>query len=291
MAAQMTNTSISATRTIVAAAGWSEKTRAMAQRAAQIAARQGARGVLAHVYVHGLVQLLRGLPRAGQARFNRERLDELAELIHGASGFRFEVEVHAAAGGRERALRRLVDGASLAVFDAPQPWSRDDAWPRAGELGCPALIVKREPEGDYRRVLVLADHPAEAAGAVAQARALAPEAELVLLSVLDRSVENRLRSRGAGEGAIRQALQQRREQAYAALDGLAGEGAEVSKVVEQGHLPMLLRHTEERLGADLLVLGRQTRRGLPRYLLRDLVSEAAAGSGCDVLLLPGRAQS
>ena len=199
--------------------------------------------------------------------------------------------MHAAVGGLERALRRLVDGASLAVFDAPQPWGRGGAWPRAGDLACPALVVKRDAAGQYRRVLVLADPPADAAGAVAQARALAPGAEIVLLSVLDCSFENRLRSRGAGEEAVRLALQQQREDAYAALDDLAGAGGDVAKAVEHGHLPMLLRHTEERMGADLLVLGRQARRGLPRYLLRDLVSEAAAGSGCDVLLLPGRSQS
>lgn len=280
------DTRIPAYGTIVAAAGWSEKTRAMAQRAAMIGRAHDARGVLVHLYAHGVLEVLRGLPRAGQASFHRARLAELDDAVAASTGFRFELQVHAGR-GCPRVRRRVLEGASLLVFDDPGPWAPYGAWPRMGELACPALMVKRPPAGQYRRVLVLADPPGQACAAIGQARAIAPEAEIVLLSVLDRSHEEGLRSRRLGEEAIGLALQQRREEAYATLAGLAEEaGATVVRMVEQGHLPMLLRNIEERLGADLLVLGRERRPLWLRYLLRDLVFEAAGGSGCDVLLLP-----
>lgn len=276
---------------IVVAAEWSEKTRAVAHRAALLGRRHGARGVLLHVRSCGLVDLMRGVSNEDCIRFQRERLGELAESVHDRTGFRFETQVHRTLVSRRRAIRHLVGDAALAIVENPLRWGmRGRAWPVLRDASRPVLLVRREPVADYRRVLVLVDLHEPCVRSFGWIRAIAADAEIALLAVLDQSAENRLRLARADEESIVAARQQRREEAYRALAALASAAGlperSVLRMVEHGYPPLLLQHMEARLQADLLVLLHDGCGGMRRYFFHDAVAEAVQRSACDVLLLP-----
>lgn len=275
---------------MVVAAEWSDKTWRVAQRAAWIA-RQGAlRASLVHVHHYGLRHVLRGMGAGACAHYQRERLARLAQAIQRQTGFLFDVEVHGALLGGAAALRKRYGQACLSVVGARQGWGvRHPACALAQGSAHPVLMVQREAAPAYRRALVLVDPLDPSGTALAQARRLAPEAEIVLLAVLGRRGEQRLRYAGTREEDIRSLLQQEREDALRTLAALPGASLAFERIAEHGYGPTVLQYAERRLRPDLLVLPADRGGGLRRLFLRSLVGEALARSDCDILVLPREA--
>lgn len=276
---------------MVVAAEWSDKTWRVAQRAAWLARQGTLRASLVHVHQYGLQHALRGMGLEACAQYQRERLARLAQAIERQTGVRFDIEVHGALRGGAAALRKRYGQACLSVVGAHRAWGvRHPARALAQDSGHPVLMVKREAAPAYRRALVLVDASAPSFAPVAQARRLAPEAEIVLLSVLGRKGEHRLRYAGAAEEDIRAHLQQEREDALTRLAGLRGADGEdasaLARIVEHGYCPTVLQYAERRIRPDLLVLPGDRGGGLRRWFLRSLVGEALARSDCDILVLP-----
>ncbi|MFC0250465.1 universal stress protein [Massilia consociata] len=121
-------------------------------------------------------------------------------------------------------------------------------------------------------------------------RTIALDADMVLLAVLDRNGEFRLRRARAGEDRIAAFLQQQREDALGRLARLQlpSSLAPVSftRIVEHGFWPTVVQYVERRVGADLLVLPNDAAPRLRRWFFRSLAGEAMARSDCDVLLIP-----
>ena len=272
---------------MVVAAEWSDKTWRVAQRAAWIARQGRLRASLVHVHHYGLRHALRGMGAGACAHYQHERLARLAQAIGKQTGFHFDIEAHGALRGGAAALRKRYGHACLSVVGAYQPWGvRHPARVLAQDSTHPVLMVQREAAPAYRRALVLADPGAASCATLAQARRLAPEAEIVLLAVLARKGEHRLRRAGTAEENIRDRLQQEREEALGALAALDGADLAFERIAEHGYAPTVLQYAERRVRPDLLVLPADRGGGLRRLFLRDLVGEVLARSDCDILVVP-----
>ncbi|MFN3792835.1 universal stress protein [Massilia sp.] len=272
------------------AAEWSDRTVQVARRAACLAQQRGERGLLVHFHHYGLKHLLRGMSAEACAQHQRERLTQLAQLVQRQTGFVFEVEAQRGSPRSGADLHKRFLQARLCVVEAHPAWSPGRHAPRfapalAHGAAHPVLMVRRDAGHAYRRVLVLVDPAASVAETLAQVGGVAPGAEIVLLSALDRKGENRLRASGAGEDRIDAYVQQQREDALRRMDEPDG----VVRIVEHGYAPTVLQYAERRLRPDLLVLPGERAPGLRRLFLRSLAAEALARSDCDILALPDRA--
>ena len=131
------------------------------------------------------------------------------------------------------------------------------------------LVVKREPEGPYRRVLVPCEYAPPARRALEAALRVAPGARLALVHVLeDEADEARTREwlSGLGEGL--------EGAANAELLAPAGSARDV--------IPELVRS----LQADLVVMGKQGRSRIRELFLGSVTRKVIATVDCDVLVAP-----
>jgi nucleotide-binding universal stress UspA family protein len=269
------------------AAEWSDRTVQVARRAACLAQQRGERGLLVHFHHYGLQHLVRGMSAEACARHQRERLEQLAQLVERQTGFLFEVEAQRGSPRSGAELCKRFGQARLSVVEAYRAWGPGRHGLRlapgiAQGAAHPVLMVRRDAAHAYRRALVLVDPAFSVSETLAHLGGVAPGAEIVLLAALDRKGENRLRASGAGEDRIEALVQQQREDALQAMGAPDG----VVRIVEHGYAPTVLQYAERRLQPDLLVLPNERTARLRRVFLRSLVGEALVRSDCDILALP-----
>lgn len=156
----------------------------------------------------------------------------------------------------------------------------------------PVLLVKRQPRGPYRRVLVAVDFSEVSSRALASARALAPEAALSTLHVCDVAAEGMLRRSGAAADEVtryrKQCLQSGAVQLEAFLRESGsvsgdGHGAAVARVVAAGRPEVVVPEVARRRRADLVVIGTHGRTGLRHLLLGSVAEHVLRDATCDVL--------
>ena len=200
-------------RTVLAATDLSAPARRAAARGALLAAENGARLALTHVLsvraLESLHQLLAADPSGLHQRLLdevRDEMDRLAAELHGR--YRVGAEVHLVVGAVLAEIAAHADAidADLIVIGA-----RGAAFMRELLLGStaervlrtlsrPVLVVKEMPHEPYRRVLVPVDFSARAANALRLAKAVAPQAEIVLLHAFEVPFEGKLRYAGVADG-------------------------------------------------------------------------------------------
>lgn len=154
----------------------------------------------------------------------------------------------------------------------------------------PVLVVKRAAVAPYRQVLVPTDFSDEARAALALAARLAPRAELTLAHAFDVPLEGMLQFAGVREEEIFQYRQRARAQARDAMEALIREAAlqtRATRLVEQAYPPALIADTEQRIGADLIALGKHGRGRLEKLLIGSVTERVLAAAQCDVLVVPG----
>lgn len=154
----------------------------------------------------------------------------------------------------------------------------------------PVLAVKSSVQGSYRRVLVPIDFTASSDAAIRVAHQMRRELGMHLFHAINSRREAVLReadvpehviseTRLMEEGAINARM--RRKVARLGLDGTP-----VNYALAYG-LPVnsTLRHAH-RLGADLIVAGKQGRSTLGRFLLGSVSSRVLSEATCDMLIVP-----
>lgn len=177
------------------------------------------------------------------------------------------------------------------------------AWFRAGMMQhvlqmlrkprSPVLIAGQGREAgqpQYRCVLVAVDGSPASVSCIAQARSMAPAADMVVVHALDNAREHRMLRAGLSEEQIRESRIQHHEDAFEQLNFLLEQAGvaphEVVKVVEDAYAPHLILDTEKSFQADLLVVGRSSASLLRRFFFRAVAPQVLAGAQCDVLLVP-----
>ena len=241
---------------LLAATDFSPGAARAARRAAQLAAASGARLDLLHVTSD---------PSDSEAG---RQMDAAAQELRASSG---RVEAGELPGAILEAARDhdlLVLGANGAspLREALLGTTAERSLLHAQR---PVLVVKREPEGPYRRVLVPCEYAPPARRALEAALRVAPGARLALVHVLeDEADEARTREwlSGLGEGL--------EGAANAELLAPAGSARDV--------IPELVRS----LQADLVVMGKQGRSRIRDLFLGSVTRKVIATVDCDVLVAP-----
>lgn len=157
----------------------------------------------------------------------------------------------------------------------------------------PVLVVKREAEHGYRRVLVpvqLADD-GRARAQLAAALDFARGADVEVFHALAVRHEISLRAAEVPELVLRRFRERAAGRARAGLDALiaaAGGAPRARAAVGFGHAASLALYKEAAMVPDLVVIGKRQRSSLADFFLGSVTQRVLADSRADVLVLPAR---
>jgi nucleotide-binding universal stress UspA family protein len=155
---------------------------------------------------------------------------------------------------------------------------------------CPVLMVRRAPQGPYRRVLVPSDFSPASGAAFDLVERFAPGAAVTVVHAFDVPFEGKLRFAGVPERAIQAHRERAHREALARLATLEpnGSGTRLPAIVERQHPVRLILEAEKSREADLIVIGRQGQSMVEEALLGSVARRVLADAQCDVLVATGR---
>lgn len=156
----------------------------------------------------------------------------------------------------------------------------------------PILVVCKETQSSYGRILVPVDFSSAATAAIRTAAALFPEAVLHLfhaykgpfqdyVAALTLTFSRAERAKFAGS------MGEHAEQAMSQLVGGLGLAPDRTIVtVKNGDAALLIQEELDRQEADLLAVGTHARSGIARALVGSVAESVLALSACNVLVVP-----
>lgn len=152
----------------------------------------------------------------------------------------------------------------------------------------PVLLVNREPETAYRKVLVGVDFSAESMQAARMALALAPTAQFTFLHVFRIADEDMMREQEVPLDAIHACRTRARETARRKLNGfietLGPRRQLVSRAIEHGMpAPMIHAHAG-RIHADLIAVGKHGKSRFVELFLGSVTQRLIEYGACDLLV-------
>ena len=151
-------------------------------------------------------------------------------------------------------------------------------------LTCPVLIVKRESEAPYQRVLVPVDFSKSSQPAVDVALRVAPEASVTVLHAFEMPFEaNFSLSEEQDEAYLTELEAQKREELQKLISEF--EPGRLSVAAEPGGASAVIREQIEALDADLVVIGKYGKAGLEDLLLGSVTKQVTQYADCDVLVV------
>jgi len=286
---------------ILAATDLSAPARHAAERAALLAGTAQGMLDLMHVIPAAPLDKLRRLVReipaeAGQRLFDaaREDLRHLAEGLLNKYGV--AAGTHVMPGAILRCLNEEADalGADLIVLGArgasfvQRLLLGSTAEKMVSRAARPLLVVKQPPREIYRRLLVPVDFSPASLPALRLARALAPEAELILLHAFDVPFEGKLRLAGVTEDTVEVYRVAAREEALQKMGELfAGAGMDphaARRLVLHGDPWRHIVEQEQEQDCDLIVMGRRGEGLLEELLLGSVTKRVLMDCQGDVLI-------
>jgi nucleotide-binding universal stress UspA family protein len=288
---------------LLVATDLSATSRHAAHRAAMLARQSGTSLELLHVLEAPMLVELRRLLGASEADLEqrietqgREALQQLAHDIEQQYGV--HSQWHLSPGPVPKAIAELAQrsGATTLVVGASsaallRQWLLGATADRLLRMSTrPVLFVRPMPHEPYRRVLVPVDFSHCTAAALASARAIAPDAHLMLLHVCALPYEGKMRFAGVSDATVMQYRQQARRDAQAQLQKLADDAGltpqQWTPVVTLGDPGRDIMTQQVELDADLIVLGKHGA-GMTRDLLLGSVTQQVLGQAhCDLLVTP-----
>ena len=289
-------------RTILAASDLSALARHAVARAALIAAETGARLSLQHVVNVGAFDALRHLLDSDAAGLQDTLLKEVrgeAQALAAEMERRYGVtpDVHLMVGKVQAEISNHADAidAEILVLGA-----RGAGFVRELLLGSTTervlrrtrrslLVVKQMAHETYRRVLLPVDFSPRSVDALHRARAVAPQAELVLLHAFEVPFEGKLRYAGVDESALSSLRIQAKREATAKMNELVVasgvDEARVRRLVLHGEASGLILAQELEQDCDLIVIGKRGLGLLEELLLGSVTKHVLAQSSADVLVI------
>lgn len=157
------------------------------------------------------------------------------------------------------------------------------------KLSRPVLIVKREPQAPYQRILVPVDFSEPSRRAMEFALRIAPHAHITVLHAFEVPYEAKLRFSGASDEAIRAYRAEAEAQADRAMQQfISTSGATaspLSDMVEFGPAPAIIQGKAEVLEPDLIVMGKHGQSGWEEMLLGSVIKQVILDASCDVLVV------
>lgn len=151
-------------------------------------------------------------------------------------------------------------------------------------LTCPVLVVKREPEAPYQRVLVPVDFSESSRLGVDVALRVAPKASITVLHAFEMPFEaNFSLSEEQGEAYLTELEAEKREELQKLVSEF--EPARLSVAVEPGAPSAVIREQIEALDSDLVVIGKHGKSGMEQLLLGSVTKQVMQYANCDVLVV------
>ena len=151
-------------------------------------------------------------------------------------------------------------------------------------LTCPVLIVKRESEAPYQRVLVPVDFSTSSQPAVDLALRVAPDADVTVLHAFEMPFEaNFSLSEEQDEAYLTELEAQKREELQKLISEF--EPGRLSVAAEPGGASAVIREQIEALDADLVVIGKYGKGGVEDLLLGSVTKQVTQYADCDVLVV------
>ncbi len=150
------------------------------------------------------------------------------------------------------------------------------------------LVVKQPPHEPYRRALVAVDFSRSSRACVDMARAVAPNADLVLLHVYEVPFEDSMRLAQVRESALLHyqeiARQMASEEMHALLQSTGVGPPAVQAVILKGDPTLRILEQEQELDCDLIVVGKQGETATEELLLGSVTKHVLQQSQSDVLV-------
>lgn len=287
-----------AVRSILLATDFSEDAGHAAARAALLATELPASLRMLHVLSAPALSALRSLFSAGgdaEARLlqdARQTLDALASLLAGTSGLAIDCEVRV--GKVPDEILAAAARCDLLVLGARGSSPLRDrilgttAERLIARLRGPALVSRQPARESYRNVLVATDFSPDATAALQGARAVAPSAEITVVHAFDMPFESRLWSAGVPEAEIQLYRAQARQSAMQEIERMARTAGldplAVARIVQAGHPSSVVLEHAERIGADLIVIGKHGQSVVEELMLGSVTRHVLADAKCDVLV-------
>lgn len=278
------------------------KTAAFAERrAAMLAMEHGAELTLLHVVSGLALERLRQLLLHGSAPSNSALLACFeAELRQTAENlvkeYGITVNPRLMVGNPHDDIARAANDAhaDLVVVGATGTALREfflgaTAVAVISEAQQPTLVIRHAPHAPYQRVMAAVDLSLFSSAVVDIACRVAPEADLMLAHAFTVEFESKLRLVGATEQDIQRYRQDARHHAQAQMQILAQAlPAETmtSIQLEHGQPEDILPALVQKIGADLLVVGKHDTSEVEELLLGSVTRHLLFEAGCDVLVMP-----
>jgi nucleotide-binding universal stress UspA family protein len=153
---------------------------------------------------------------------------------------------------------------------------------------CPALVVKQPPHESYRRLLVPVDFSPSSLRAIQHARAIAPQADIVLLHAFEVPFEGQLRYASVDDNTINNYRIVARQEAIEKLSALRDKAGlspdRAVLVVVHGDPASRIIEQEQEQDCDLIVMGKHGESMLEELLLGSATKHVLALSQGDVLV-------
>ncbi|QBF26275.1 universal stress protein [Pseudomonas tructae] len=153
-------------------------------------------------------------------------------------------------------------------------------------MPCPLLVVKQAPRDAYRRLLVPVDFSPSSLRAIELAKAIAPQAEIILLHVYEAPFESSMRFAHIDQDTLthyRNVIKKDAVEQLAALSQAAGV-ADARQIVVHGDPSWRILEQEQELDCDLIVIGKQGESVLEELLIGSVTKHVLNESRCDVLV-------
>lgn len=267
------------------------------ERAAMIARETGATLDLLHVISFGPLEKLRKLMQDTSAAMQQRILETAhGRLIAQAEALakRYGVSTDA----------RVLSGSLLTELhdvsaDMIVCGARGESFMRHVLLGStaermlrrtrrPMLVVKQAAHEAYQTVLIPVDFSSSSLRAIAQARRIAPQAEIILLHAYEVPFEGQLRYASVEESTLNEYLLIAKREAEASMEELCRQAGlaldQARYVLVHGDPSSSVIEQEQVQSADLIVMGKHGESLFEELLLGSVTKHVLAESQCDVLV-------
>ena len=158
------------------------------------------------------------------------------------------------------------------------------------KLTRPVLIVKREPQAGYRKVLIPVDFSEFSEQATEFAMNIAPHAHITTLHAVEVPFKARLESAGVDDKLVQiyesQVQVQKKKEIQQFISELEAPKANLSSVVELGPTSAVIRKNMEVLDPDLIVIGKHGQSGQDETLIGSVTRRVIKDASCDILVVP-----
>ncbi|MBK6973587.1 MAG: universal stress protein [Sterolibacteriaceae bacterium] len=297
----MNNSIPQAVQRLIAATDLSPASDIAVEQAALLAKEWNLELVLLHVFNDGFWATIKALYEAERWAVNepvlvaRNRLSQQTSELAQRHGIRVRGETRTGRAASEiAAFGREQDAQLLVVGEHGEDWIGDfvvggTALKVLKRAELPVLLARCPARADFANIIVATDFSDNATRAAQLALHWFPRARMQLVHAYFVAFEGRMRMAGASSEDIERYRADecsRAEQKVEAQLTAVHAKASVGKLLRLGSPATVLNEQAERLGADLIVIGKHGGTAWDERLLGSVTQNVLYHVGCNVLLVP-----